>query len=102
MKCIFKYILVPLVGVFFMLSACEISTKYFTNTFDDEYDVYVLPDNINLSNIAIDLITDPVLFEDALLPVPADVSILCFRTGLTYEACSFHPPLYLSNRILLI
>ena len=39
------------VGIFFMISACEVSTKYFTNTFDDEYDYYVPSDNKNIQPV---------------------------------------------------
>ncbi|HEY4784616.1 MAG TPA: hypothetical protein VIH57_01145 [Bacteroidales bacterium] len=102
MKCIFKYIFVLVIGVFFLLSACEISTKYFTNTFDDEYDVYVLPDSNNLPNIAIDFIADHFQFKNILLPAPADNYILYFKTDRKCETRISDPPLYLSYRILLI
>jgi hypothetical protein len=102
MKKWFKYIIVPIVGFFFLLSACEISTSYFSNTFDDDYDVYVQPDNGHLADITIDFIADDIQFENILLPAPADTYILYSKTGQTYENRSLHPPLYLSNRILLI
>ncbi|MDP4210123.1 MAG: hypothetical protein Q8928_15025 [Bacteroidota bacterium] len=102
MKKWFRYIIVPIVGFFFLLSACEISTSYFSNTFDDDYDVYVQPDNSHLADVAIDFLADDIQFETILLPAPVDTYILFAQTGQTQETRGLQPPLYLSNRILLI
>lgn len=39
------WLLLCLTGIYFLLSALEISTRYIKNTFDDEYDSYIQPDN---------------------------------------------------------
>ncbi len=38
-------LLLGLTGICFLLSALEINTRYIKNTFDDDYDSYVQPDN---------------------------------------------------------
>jgi len=48
MKGTYKYLLIFTVSFFFIISACEVSTKHFTNTFDDEYDYYLHNDNSNI------------------------------------------------------
>lgn len=39
------YVLVLLTGICFVMSALEINTAYIKNTFNDEYDHYIQPDN---------------------------------------------------------
>ena len=48
MRITFKYFIVYIVSIFFIISACEVSTKYFTNTFDDVYDYYIHTDTHNV------------------------------------------------------
>ena len=102
MKFSFKNIFAPIVLFFFMLSACEVSTQYFTNTFDDEYDYYVQPDNSLTTFITVKIITDFVL---PLIPVANEITKVellspSIRKGIDINL--YPPPLFLKNHIFLI
>ncbi|MDR3652760.1 MAG: hypothetical protein P4L34_07305 [Paludibacter sp.] len=102
MKGIAKKILIAIVGLFFMLSASEISCKYFHNTFDDDYDFYVQPDNTHTTNIAFDFFFKIIV---AVIPVTyvlhsVEVSAITFITPLCFQY--FSPPLFLQNCVWLI
>lgn len=85
-----------------MISASEVSTKYFTNTFDDQYDDYLPSSNqriLSVINIALN--------SDFVSTIGVDVT-----PNLNYNYISvnilneFHrsspPKLFLKNSLLLI
>jgi hypothetical protein len=102
MKSTYKYLIIFTVGIFFMISACEVSTKYFTNTFDDEYDYYLPSDNQSILPVI-----NILLYYDF-------VSTLCINLApnLNYNCTSenilkdfqlqFPPKLFLKTSLLLI
>ncbi len=46
-------LLLGLTGICFLLSALEINTRYIKNTFDDDYDSYVQPDNSSVHHAVV-------------------------------------------------
>jgi hypothetical protein len=55
-KCLF--ILVLITGICFVLSAWEINTDSIKNTFDDEYDHYIQPDNTQVQATVVQFAQD--------------------------------------------
>lgn len=45
--------LLLIIGIGFLLSALEINTRFIRNTFNDDYDTYVQPDNSTVHNAVI-------------------------------------------------
>ena len=101
MKDAYKYLLILTVGFFFIISACELSTKHFTNTFDDVYDYYLRPDNNILPhvNFSLNFEVFPALRVN-LLPkiyycnIPNEVSYYFYR--------QFQIEQLIKNSVLLI
>ena len=102
MKGIAQKIIIAVVGLFFMLSACEISTGYFHNTFDDDYDYYIQPDNSTATNLAIKFFADfifdfvPVIYESHLV----ENLFFDLSTPSYYHYSSL--PIYIKNCTYLI
>ena len=103
MKGITQKIIIAVVGLFFMLSASEISCSYFHNTFDDDYDYYVQPDNSQLTNIFVHILTDisfvaiPVINKFTMIAETTTTAILK-PLHLQY----YSPPLHQKNCVWLI
>lgn len=102
MKGIIRTITIAVVGLFFMLSACEISTAYFSNTFEDDYDYYIQPDNSQTTNVFIKTDID---FTFVLVPhvsVFTLVEISTFSILKPYYFEYYSSLLYLKNHVLLV
>jgi len=98
----FKNIIIPIVVYFFMLSACEVSTQYFKNTFDDDYDYFIQPNNIFTNNMSVNLIFD---FTLPIFPTSHELTILKVISPSFKELVDIHlysPPFFLKNCILII
>jgi len=99
---IIQHIIIVVVGLFFMLSACEINTHFFHNNFDDDYDYYIQPDNSLSTNISTKVIFDHTC---ALIPTFNEIPIIEISYCTLSTPIYFHnytTRLYLKNRILLI
>ena len=102
MKGIAQKIIIAVVGLFLMLSACEISTSFCRNTFDDDYDYYIQPDNSTTINFSIKLFTDlasdfvPVIYESHLV----ENLFFDLSTPSYYHYSSL--PIYIKNCTYLI
>ncbi len=102
MKGITLRIIIAIVGIFFMLSASEISTKYFTNTFGDAYDYYILPDNSQATTIFNQVIFDLTFaIIPFLKPIYLPIVLFFIFSIPLYFRYSIER-LYLKNRILII
>jgi hypothetical protein len=102
MKRITQKLIIALVGFFFMLSACEISCSYFHNTFDDDYDYYVQPDNSRTITIFVHVFTDI-----SLVFIPAVNGFTLTETTTTVSLKPFYsqyysPPIHQRNCVWLI
>jgi len=97
-----KNIIILIIGFFFLLSASEVSTSFVKNTFNDDYDSYVLPDNSHSTHLSVKIFTDLIL---AAPPVTIECitqeKFFSFNAQYADSLCS-SPPIYLKNRILLI
>ncbi len=102
MKGIVQKIIIAVVGLFFMFSACEISTSYFHNTFDDDYDCYIQPDNSQTIHIPIKIFTDLVVLFIPEVHEFHSIRISVFTILLPDYFHYSTPPLYIKNRVLLI
>jgi hypothetical protein len=97
-----KQSIILIIGIFFLLSVSEISTSFVKNTFDDEYDTYIQPDNSHTTDIAV-----KTFFFFALIAIPA-VFVFIRQEAVVYfhfinfVNLLFPPPLYLKHRVLLI
>ncbi len=102
MKGITKHIIIALVGFFFMLSACEISTSFCSNTFGDDYDYYVQPDNSQTTTIFVHLFTDISLVS---IPEFNGFTLTEAITTVSFKPLYFQyysPPLHQRNCVWLI
>ena|ERR1035437_2153665 len=102
MKGIVQKIIIAVVGLFFMFSACEVSTGYFHNTFDDDYDYYIQPNNTHSTSIAITIFHPTSVAVTPVTEVFQKVEILptTLSTPLYFQYLS--PPLFLKNCVWLI
>ena len=102
MKSTYKYLMIFTVGIFFMISACEVSTKYFTNTFNDQYDYYLPSDNQNLPPV----INITLNFESVSIFCTSNASNLklnCISEDILNDFQLPSPrKLFLKNSLLLI
>lgn len=97
-----KQSIILIIGIFFLLSVSEISTSFVKNTFDDEYDTYIQPDNSHTTDIAV-----KAFFFFALIAIPAVFVFIRQEAVVYFHFISFvnllfPPPLYLKHRVLLI
>lgn len=102
MKGIAQKIVIAVIGLFFMLSACEISCRYFHNTFDDEYDYYIQSDNTHTFSIALEFFYKIIVAVTPVIFVFYSfvISTITFITPRYFQY--FSPPLFLRNCIWLI
>ena len=101
-KGIIQHIIVTVMGLFFMLSACEINSAYIRNTLDDDYGYYIQPDNSQTIDISTKIIFDHTfalihIFNE--IPI-TEISFYTLSTPIYYH--NYSTRLYLKNRILLI
>ncbi|MDD4971228.1 MAG: hypothetical protein PHT07_17505 [Paludibacter sp.] len=102
MKGNIQHIIIAVVGIFFMLSVSEINTSYFHNTFDDDYDYYIQPDNSPVTSISLNVFTDISLVcipaINGFILTEANPSFFLKPVYFKY----YSPPLHVRNCIWLI
>ena len=105
-KCLF--ILTLLTGIFFVMSALELNTDSIKNTFDDEYDHYILPDLAPVHAAVTQFYQDrlpilEVVFFNAYRFINQCLRPSCAKSGGRFTAAFRHPPkIYLIYRLLRI
>lgn len=100
-------LLLGLTGICFLLSALEINTRYIKNTFDDDYDSYVQPDNSSVYHAVVSV---PQIDLPPLLSTPGfTVNFLTLNEFAEKQSANISPLLlvnppdiFLFNRIFRI
>jgi len=102
----FNFLLL-IIGVCFLMSVLEMNTKFFSNTFNDDYDTYVQPDNSIVHNAVIQV----PQFDLPQLFVPYNFKInfqpsfdyTQKQTGIISPALLIKPPdIHLINQLFRI